>query len=118
MTYSQWCLDNLNYETQTTFFEDFSIAERFGINAIKDTFKRAMLHHSNYKMMTELCMVLNHKIWFTYETKPTIAKLYNELWDKCREWCYSNLKGDELQYFLRTTDQSKTMKGETPFFLF
>ncbi len=103
MTYKEWCLENLEYETQTTYFEDFTIAEHFGYMAIKDTYKRAM-KNTNYKMITELCMVLNHKIWFLYEKNPTIAKLYNELWNKCVQWCDNNLKGDELQYYLRTTD--------------
>lgn len=29
------------YETKTTFWDDFSIAEMFGINAVRDTYKRA-----------------------------------------------------------------------------
>lgn len=103
MTYKQWCLDNLSYETQTTYYEDFNIAEAFGINAIKDTFKRAMLN-TNYKMITELCMVLNHKIWFNYEQNEPLARVYNELWKECDEWCCNNLKGDELNYFYRITD--------------
>ena len=33
---------NVNgYETFTTFWQDFTIADRFGVSAIKDTFKRA-----------------------------------------------------------------------------
>ena len=103
MTYKQWCLDNLGYETKTTYFEDFSIAERFGINAIKDTFKRSM-KNTNYKMMTELCMVLNHKIWFLYESKPQVAQVYDELWRQCCEWCNNNLTGDELKYYYQITD--------------
>lgn len=35
---------NINgYETITTFWDDFSIADRFGIAAIKDTYKRALM---------------------------------------------------------------------------
>lgn len=33
-------LDN-GYEMQTTFWQDFTIADAFGIDAIKDTFNRA-----------------------------------------------------------------------------
>ena len=33
---------NINgYETITSFWSDFTIADRFGVNAIKDTYKRA-----------------------------------------------------------------------------
>ena len=59
------------YELQTTFWEDFSIADRFGLSAIQDTFKRAFEEwKNNYKYLTELILVLNHKIWQYYETKP------------------------------------------------
>lgn len=48
------------YETFTTFFEDFTIAEYFGVNAIKDTYNRAFNEWKNdYKYLTELVMVLN-----------------------------------------------------------
>ena len=40
MTWSELMREN-GYETKTTFWMDFSIADRFGIEAIKDTFKRA-----------------------------------------------------------------------------
>jgi hypothetical protein len=103
MTYEEWCLNELGYKTQTTYFMDFSIAERFGIAAIRDTYKRALLNR-DYKMMTELTMVLNHKIWFTYEKQPELAKVYDELWrdcdSKCREW----FNKDELAYFYTVTD--------------
>ena len=36
MTYKEYCLTNFNYEVKTTFFDDFSIADRFGAAAIKD----------------------------------------------------------------------------------
>ena len=50
--------------TSSTFWMDFSIADRFGLNAIQDTFNRAFGEwKSNYKMLTELVGVLNHKIW-------------------------------------------------------
>lgn len=104
MTYEQWCKDNCRgYQTITTYFDDFSIAERFGKSAIRDTFKRAMLN-TDYKMMTELCLVLNHKIWFNYGRNDELAELYNELWMKCDNWCCHHLKGEELKYFYRITD--------------
>lgn len=31
----------LDYECKTTFWEDFDIADRFGVEAIRDTYKRA-----------------------------------------------------------------------------
>ena len=97
---------NVNgYETFTTFWQDFTIADRFGASAIKDTFKRAFNEwKSDYKYLTELVIVLNWKIWQHYETNDKYAKLYNELWGEADLYAMENLKGDEAAYFFRTTD--------------
>lgn len=89
----------------TTFPSDFSIADKFGVNAIKDTFNRAFNEwKGNYKYLTHLVIALNHKIWQWYEKNDTYAQLYNELWQKADGYATENLKGDELNYFYRTTD--------------
>ena len=37
-----WNIQELTgYEPMTTFYEDFSIADKFGVEAIKDTYKAA-----------------------------------------------------------------------------
>ena len=41
MTFREFMKENGN-EVKTTFWEDFSIAERFGLSAIQDTFNRAV----------------------------------------------------------------------------
>ena len=93
------------YKQITTFFEDFSIADNFGVNAIKDTYKRAFNDwHTNYKYLTELVMVLNWKIWEHHGHNDEYAKLYDELWRDTDEYACTNLKDDELRYFYRTTD--------------
>lgn len=92
----------------TTFCQDFLIAERFGIAAIKDTYNRAFNGWKNcYKYLTELCMVLNHllAIHFTREGEDDPrTNLYNELWQKTYDWGRANLKGDELQFFEAVLD--------------
>ena len=70
------------YEMTTTFWEDFSIADIFGIGAIKDTFNRAFNEwKTDYIYLTELVIVLNYKIWFWYERNGECEQstLYNEL---------------------------------------
>lgn len=37
MTFKQLMLAQTGYESFTTFFEDFTIAEKFGVDAVKDT---------------------------------------------------------------------------------
>ena len=93
------------YETMTTFWEDFSIADRFGISAIEDTYVRAFGEwRFNYRYLTELVLVLNWKIWQHHEKNDDFAKLYNELWLKTDEYANSTLQGKELEYFFRITD--------------
>lgn len=91
---------------QTTFWSDFSIADRFGISAIKDTFNRAFKEWKNDTVyLTELVIVLNLKLWDFYEKgNMTVAKVYNDLWGKADSYAMDNLKGDDLKYFLKKTD--------------
>ena len=93
------------YETKTTFWMDFSIADRFGINAIQDTFNRAFQEwKNNYIYLTELVMVLNWKIWDWYEKDENISRVYNNLWEIANEYAVNNLSGEELSYFYNTID--------------
>ncbi len=95
----------LGYEVFTTFWDDFSIADSFGISAIRDTYKRAFEEWKwNYKYLTELVMVLNWKIWYWYKMDEKIAQCYNDLWLECDEYAYDNLKGEEFDYFIKTLD--------------
>lgn len=90
---------------ETTFWSDFSIADIFGTDAIRDTFDRAFEEwKGDYRYLTELVMVLNHKIWQWYEKNETIASVYNELWGKADIYAIDNLEGDELRFFLNVTD--------------
>lgn len=93
------------YELQTTFWDDFSIADLFGLSAIQDTFNRAFKEwQEDYKFLTELVMVLNHKIWQYHEKKPEFAMLYNTLYREADQYAMENLKDEELSYFLDVTD--------------
>ena len=104
MTFKDFMLDN-GYQVQTTFWEDFSIADIFGTKAIKDTYERVFDEwKNNYKFLTELVLVLNHKIWQYDKRRSDIAQLYNSLWEKADQYAMENLKGKELEYFYCTTD--------------
>lgn len=97
---------NINgYETITSFYLDFSVADRLGSAAIKDTFNNAFdKWKHDYKYLTELVMVLNWKIWEHYEKNEFFAEIYSDLWAIADSYACDNLKGAELKYFLRTTD--------------
>ncbi len=101
---STWPMaEMIGYTPVTTFWDDFTIAEAFGGNAVRDTFNRAFDEwKGNYKYLTELVMVLNHKIW--QHADHSLADIYNELWENAYDYGMCNLKDDELQYFLRVLD--------------
>jgi len=106
MIVENWTIEELTgYVPKTTFYTDFSIADKFGVDAIKDTYNRAFGEwKTNTKFVTELVMVLNWKIWRWHEHNNEYAQLYNELWEKTDQWCLNNLKGQDLTYYVQTTD--------------
>ena len=106
ITIPRWNIAELNgYEPKTTFWQDFSIADAFGPDAVQDTFNRAFDEwKTDYIYLTELVLVLNHKIWQHYEKNEQLAKLYNDLWEKADNYACDHLKGDELTYFYNVTD--------------
>lgn len=118
LKYKDWNIEAITgYKPKTTFYMDFSIAEPFGLNAIKDTYRRAFSEwKTNTEYVTELVMVLNWKVWEFYgkieenidpsktETYHAFYELYLKLYETLNDWCFDNLKGEDLEYFIRTTD--------------
>lgn len=96
----------MDYEFKTTFWMDFTIADHFGANAVKDTFERAFKEWRNDVVyVTELSLVLNWKCWQHYEKgDEKLSRLYSDLYYEVNGWCYDNLKGADLEYYWRTTD--------------
>lgn len=104
MTFKEF-MKEVGYNLLTTFWEDFSIADKYGIVGVKDTYRRAFNEwKDDYKFFTELTLVLNHKIWQHYESNRELAALYDRLWREADEYATSNFKGEELDYYYRITD--------------
>ena len=107
MKISVWNIEAMTgYKPQTTFWMDFSIADKFGLAAVQDTYKRAFREwKSNTVYVTELAMVLNWKSWeHNSNGNVRLSELYAKLWAQTDTWCYEHLKGDDLNYYWRTTD--------------
>lgn len=107
MKIKTWNIEAMTgYKPKTTFYEDFSIADNFGISAVKDTYERGLktAEFMGYEYLTEFVMALNWKIWEHYETNEPLAKVYNDLWEKADKYAMNTLKGEELQYYFSTTD--------------
>lgn len=106
MKIKTWNIETLTgYKPFTTFYEDFSIADNLGIQAIKDTYKLAFNSwKSDYKYITEFIMALNWKIHEHYGHNNAYAEVYDELWREADEWATDNLTGEALQYYYEITD--------------
>jgi len=102
--------EETGYKPITTFWGDFSIADDFGSEAIIDTYQRAFDEwKDDYKYLTELVLVLNHKIYQHYvengtKTQNRKAMLYNRLWREADDYACNNLQGEEQNYYYRITD--------------
>lgn len=108
MIFKNWNIEETTgYKPLTTSYMDLSIAEAFGLKAIKDTIADLKKNFKgNYKYETELIMALNWKIWEHYETNELLGKFYNDEWGKMDEWFIKNYDKNEkaLKYFYQTTD--------------
>lgn len=93
------------YKMTTTFFEDFTIAEKFGANGIKQTFENSFkCYKYNHVYLTELAIVMSNKSCWWYEKNNDFMMMYAEYYRIVDEWCMNNLKEDELTFYLNATD--------------
>lgn len=93
------------YEQKTTLYEDFSIAEAFGLEGLEDTFGNAFSFCTDSaEYITELALVMNWKSWRHYEENYELGEWYSDKYYKVREWAFENLSDEDLTYYIRTTD--------------
>jgi hypothetical protein len=93
------------YELKTTFWDDFTIADKFGVDAIKDTFNRSFENwKENIIYVTELAMVMSWKSCHYYNKNEVYMNLYSELYHKVDEWCMGHFINSDLIYYIDTTD--------------
>lgn len=101
------------YETKTTFFQDFSVAEFCECymndkNAIRKTYDKSVKEWiKNTVYGTELVLVLNHKCWEHHERgNNELRELYRELYYKAHDaYCEANKDNDDaISYFYEVTD--------------
>ena len=116
--------DMSGYQRKYTFYADFGIAEYCEVykadkNAVKDTFKRVKESWGkSIEAMTEVVMVLNHKMWSFYdnvdssylgcseEWRQHFMEVYQELYEKCVAFIEKNFANDSnaRSYYYEVTD--------------
>ena len=106
MIYEDFLAKFTDWRPTTLYWQRFSIAESYGKREIRkvydELFKEAK---KDYKLLTELVMILNHKTWqHNNDAEPALSELYEELYYEANDYAVTNLKDDELSYFADITD--------------
>lgn len=96
---------DLGYTPITDLWQRFSETEDAeGAKGVRKLYRTAFEECLyDYKKLTELVMVLNHKI-FAHRKDDALARTYDALWRKADGYACDTLKGDEESYYYRTTD--------------
>jgi hypothetical protein len=98
----------LGYAPFTTFYLDLSIAECYGIDAIRDTFNKVKDEWlKNYKYWTEFVLCVNWKSWeWADRNNVEFGQLYADLYYGARKLFYDKYENDEeaCRYFFEVTD--------------
>ena len=112
------------YERKYTFYSDFSIAEFCEVykqdnDAVVDTYNRVVeAWGKDIKAMSEVVMVLNHKLWSFYgsvdssylgcseEWKNHFLDVYNDLYERCVNFVEENFgeNAEAMEYYFSVTD--------------
>lgn len=105
MTFNEFMQAQFGVESCTTFWMDFGIADRFGLSAVRDTFERSRHWRSDYKMWTELCVVLGSRYWMHHDRgNHELSALYEDLYNRAHEIAHDTFTAEEIEYYYSITD--------------
>ena len=97
-----------DYErVETLYWANFTLADTIGVDEINKMFNTLFDECKGkgmYKYLTELAMVLNHKIFEWYYQNKTYSVLYENLYLQLRDYAHHNLKRKELDFYISITD--------------
>ena len=95
----------LDYKFESTFWEEFSIAENYGRDAVKEHYDLVFSQwKDNIKFLTELVLVLNLKLFIWFKVDDDLGKMYEDLYVDADAYALSSFEGDDLHYYLSTLD--------------
>ena len=107
MDYEAFLSQFTDYRPITDYWRRFSIADMQGEAEILALYEQVFSEcKTNYKYLTELVMVLNHRMWLYHHThgNKRLIELYSSLWERADQYACTYLKDEELSYFYRVTD--------------
>ena len=99
--------EQIGYTPITTYWDDFTAVEKRGSVGVRglarDLFETSK---QDYKVLTELAMVLNHKSWEHAVTNTNLSAIYSNLYyiydEKAIEFLQQDKEG--LHYYFKTLD--------------
>ena len=95
----------LDYKFESTFWEEFSIAENYGRDAVRKYYDLVFSQwKDNIKYLTELVLVLNLKLFIWFKVDDDLGKMYEDLYVDADAYALSSFEGDDLHYYLHTLD--------------
>ena len=94
-----------NYKFETTFWEEFSIADQYGPEGVLEHYNLVFDQwKDNLMYLTELVLVLNWKIYQWYQVDDPLGMTYDELWKRTDGFAMDTLKGEYLHKYLSVLD--------------
>lgn len=95
----------LGFKFDSTFFEEFSIAEQYGPKGIREHFNLVFREwKDNLKYVMELVQVLNLKVATWFGKDDDLGMTYDELWHIADSYVFENYSKEDLQTYLHTLD--------------
>ena len=107
MIYEQFLEQFTDWRPVTLYWQRFSIAESFGKEEVERVYHEIFAEaKKDYKLLTELVMILNHKSWqhCEYIALSEFCRTYADLFRETKKYAETHLERDELHYFLDTID--------------
>ena len=95
------------YVQRTTFWDDFTSADKKGVGEIEDIFRQAFESRRNdVVFLTELTLVTNWKrLQMERNRRSLESSAYCLCWEKVFDYCEKHFKNGALLYFIETLQE-------------
>lgn len=106
MSYKETNEEKTGFRFTTNVWELFTEAEKKEDVDIEELYRKLFREWRNdVKLVAELSMCMNWKLWEHYEKKDeNLAELYNRLWMKVHDYALDTFTWEDGAYYFRITD--------------
>lgn len=106
MSYKEINEEKTGFRFTTNVWELFTEAEQRDDVDIEELYRKLFRDwHNDVKLVAELSMCMNWKLWEHYEKKnESLAELYNTLWMRVHDYALDVFTWEDGAYYFRITD--------------